>query len=347
VNALASGQGPDVFMIPNTSFGRQGSKLVAVPQKQFNVARLRELFPTVVEQDFTYGSDIYALPLYIDTLALFYNRDLFDQAGIVNPPQTWDEFQEMIPKLRSVDQSAGSCARRRARHVEQNVPASADILSLLMLQNGTQMTSDDLRSATFASHGSSGVAAFKFYLQFADSTSPYHAWSSAMPSAVDAFVGGQVAMMPEYREAADTIKKKSPFLRYALAPMPQATGGTAVNYAQYKGLPFRRTSKNIEAAWTFVIDATTQKGVAQAYLTATGRLPALKSLLSDKVNDVNVGVFARQILTARSWYQADDVTIAAALNNAIRSALSGEATPLEALKQAEAQITVLMRPTTE
>jgi len=42
--------------------------------------------------DFLYQGQPYASPLSINTLALFYNRDLLNEAGIVLPPVTWEEF---------------------------------------------------------------------------------------------------------------------------------------------------------------------------------------------------------------------------------------------------------------
>ena len=37
--------------------------------------------------------------LYIDTIGLYYNKALFNNAGIVNPPKTWDEFNSDVKQL--------------------------------------------------------------------------------------------------------------------------------------------------------------------------------------------------------------------------------------------------------
>jgi ABC-type glycerol-3-phosphate transport system substrate-binding protein len=83
--------------------------------------------------------------------------------------------------------------------------------------------------------------------------------------------------------------------------------------------------------------------VSSSYLQAAGRPPALRSLIDATLNDPNLGVFARQALTARSWYQADSQKINDIMNSAVKSALTGVASPATALTQAQDRITQLMR----
>src|SRR3989344_5351930 len=110
VDALASGQGPDVLMLSNRALPKQIARLAPAVALQISIAEVQNLFPRVVEQDFVARppapegsadvgqapSVVYALPLSIDTLALFYNKDIFDTAGIVSPPKTWSEFQALV-----------------------------------------------------------------------------------------------------------------------------------------------------------------------------------------------------------------------------------------------------------
>jgi arabinogalactan oligomer/maltooligosaccharide transport system substrate-binding protein len=52
---------------------------------------------------------VYGVPEVTDTLALLYNKTLFKQAGIANPPATWDEL------------------RTDARTIEQKVPGTTGV----------------------------------------------------------------------------------------------------------------------------------------------------------------------------------------------------------------------------
>ena len=47
---------------------------------------------------------IFAMPLYSDTLALYYNKDLLSQAGIARPPRTWEELEIQVQTLTKIDE---------------------------------------------------------------------------------------------------------------------------------------------------------------------------------------------------------------------------------------------------
>ena len=62
IDRLASGKGPDIFMIRNTWLPKHGAKLTPAPTTLMNAARVEEFFPTVIAQDFTAHGSVYALP---------------------------------------------------------------------------------------------------------------------------------------------------------------------------------------------------------------------------------------------------------------------------------------------
>src|SRR5205807_2006719 len=95
---------------------------------------------------------------------------------------------------------------------EKTVDAGVDLLNLLMMENGTKMTSDDNRGATFATEDSEnrgGKAAFDFYLQFANAGSPHYTWNDGEPYSLDSFAAGKAAIVFNYQSAIATIKNKS------------------------------------------------------------------------------------------------------------------------------------------
>ena len=81
LNALAAGEGPDIFMIHNTWIPKHFNKIWYANESMVTAATAEPLFPEVVMGDFAPQGSVYALPLSIDTLALYYNKDLFDQIG--------------------------------------------------------------------------------------------------------------------------------------------------------------------------------------------------------------------------------------------------------------------------
>ena len=100
IDALASGNAPDIIMFHNTWLPKHNGKIFPMPiSSEFSISQIRQLFPTVVEQDFTNSGNIYALPMYIDTLAFIYNKNYFDAKGVAVVPKNWNEFQYVISRL--------------------------------------------------------------------------------------------------------------------------------------------------------------------------------------------------------------------------------------------------------
>ena len=353
VNALAAGGGPDVFFIGNRSLSREINKLTAAPESQLGLAKFKELFPTVVEQDFVRGGKAYALPLYIDTLALVYNTGAFDQAAIASPPRTWNEFQQVIPYLRVLNAN-GQIVKAAAAigGTEKTMKNAADLLSVIMMQTGAPMTDTSGSRADFSGGPKgAGLTAFNFYLQFANAASGAYTWNENQPYSMDAAGSGRTAMIFGYAADLAAIKKKNPLVSLGVAPLPQIKIGTpdatAVNYASYAGLAVSKQSKASEWAWDFVIYAATTPATSKSYLDATRRPPALRSLIAQTVNDPDLGVFARQALTARSWPQPDEARVRAIMSGAIGAALSGQLDSARGLDRAEDQITQVFAAVTK
>ncbi len=348
LNALASTNGPDVFPIHNRWLPKEKDKLSPVSPQQFTVSQLEDLFPTVVEQDFSFSTSsqpasrqIYALPLYLDTLALIYNKDLFDSAAVVSPPKNWTEFQSLIPRLRSLSPN-GQIQKAAAAigGTTKTIRTATDILNVLMLQNSTQMIEPDFRQATFAS--TRGLEAFNFYLQFGNSGTGYYAWNDNQPDWLESFSSGQTAVIFGYYSDYLALKNKAPFQNIGAAPLPQIAGANAVSYADYWGLAVSKQSQVSGWAWDFIIYLTTQPEVSQIYLQATNQPPALRTLIGQNLNDPVLGVFTKQALSSRSWYEIDEQKINDIFDKAITGTLSGRFSPDSALRQAQDQISQLM-----
>lgn len=347
VDALAAGNGPDVFMIHNRMVPMALNKLMPAATSTITVDNVRALYPTVVEQDFTNSGNVYALPLYLDTLALFYNKDLLDQGGIMNPPQTWGQFQADVPLLTKKT-NAGQITQSGAAMGGSNasVHAGTDLAQLLMMQNLWQANGMMLGQGAadfYSGAGNRGLDGFKFYLQFANPSSAAYSWSDTMGNSLDQFAAGKTALAFGYWSDLAELKAKSPYLNFHATPMPQIDNGQAVNYADYWGLAVSKQSPVYGWGWDFVVFATTDQTANQGYLTAAARLPALKSLIQTGNTDPEANVFLRQALTARSWWQPNEYSVTDIMNGAIQNVLSGQLSPENALQRAEEQVNQLLR----
>ncbi len=352
INALAAGNGPDMFMVHNTWVPKHGDLLTAMPtsipdQKQplFTIQSYKDQFVDVVAKDLTYQGQIYAVPLYVDTLALYYNKDLFNTAAITRPPQTWSEINTDVELLTRLDQSGNITQPGIALGTARNINRSTDILMDMMIQSGVQMADADNTSATFAASVAGkrvGQIALQYYTDFANPRKQTYAWNDSQHYSVDAFTEGNLGMMVGYSHLLDTIHAKSPRLNYGVATMPQASLTDIRNFANYWGVGVSKSSKNINAAWQFLAYLSSKNGES-AYLTATGRPAARRDLIELQRSDPDIGVFAVQALTARSWFQADNTAIEGIFADMIDDVNYNRSNISDAINRAQSRVTVLMQ----
>ncbi|MDP3901412.1 MAG: extracellular solute-binding protein [bacterium] len=342
INGLAGVNGPDLFMMHNTWLPKHYGKIRPLDDGQLNLTDFQSLFPTVVEQDFAPDGVIFGLPLYLDTLALFYNKDYFDAKGVALPPKTWEEFQSLVPRLVELD-SSGKVVRAAAAIGGSNrsINRATDLLNILMLQSGAEMVNSSFRQAEFAS--AQGVDSLRFYTKFANPVNNYYTWNENLHYSLDNFSEGSVAMIFNYAYQVPLLEEKNPFLRFEVATIPQPTGASQpINFANYWGLATSIKSSNPAAAWDFAIYLTTNLEAQHKYLDLTQKPPALRSLIDGLLSDNEWGVFAKQALTARSWPQIDNNIVEQEFSAMIAAVISGQKTPEKAIQEAEEKITFLM-----
>lgn len=358
INALAAGTGPDIFMFQNTWLPKHMDKIVPAPDdpvtKKPLIATFSDPdmgFPQVVLQDFAPGGVVYASPLYVDTLAMFYNKDTFDKFGIALPPKNWTEFQEIAKKLREIDTKTNQISKAGAAIGGSNksINRATDLLSLIMLQSGTQMAPPtDFSRATFAQGASGdkqpGLDSLNFYTQFANPASPLYTWNDNLHYSVDNFAEGNTAILFNYSHQISILRAKNPFLNFGVIGVPQIDGSPQpVAYANYWGLAVSNKSKVPGWAWDFIKYATMDSGAADKYFIATKKPPALRALINKYINDSDISLFAKQALIARTWPQIDNNKVEQIFSDMIEAVISGRLSSNDALQKAEDEVTLLMR----
>jgi multiple sugar transport system substrate-binding protein len=350
IDALASRRGPDIWMIQSSWLPKHKDKLFPLDQNDktlnFKLSNFQQDFVDVVQNDLVDNGQIYALPIYVDTLALYYNKDLFNSAGIAQAPKIWDEFNEAVKTLTKVDDKGNIETAGAAIGLVRNVNRSTDILSLLMLQSGVEMVKRDINEATFANSigfESVGEVALEYYTDFANPQKTVYAWNNNLFYSIDAFVTGRAAMMFNYSHQIPVIKSKAPRLNFDVALMPQIKDASnRVDYANYFAPAVSAASENKQAAWKFLTYLASKEG-ALPYLRKSLRPTARRDLIEFQKTDSDLGVFAIQALSARSWYQVDPAAIEQIFAEMIENTVFRRLSALEALRAAEDKVTVLMQ----
>ncbi|MDD5590284.1 MAG: hypothetical protein PHQ47_03910, partial [Candidatus Portnoybacteria bacterium] len=82
---------------------------------------------------------------------------------------------------------------------------------------------------------------------------------------------------------------------------------------------------------------------AQKYAQETKRPVSRRDLVAWQQSDLDVGVFAKQSLIAKSWYQADNLAIERILSEAIEGVIYGQSSAGDAIDKAASQVTLLMQ----
>ena len=346
VRAIAEGRGPDIFSLHNTWTREYQNLMTPMPstittqvqetrgtvrkevvtvEKEEQTMSLRELSSTFVEQVeqdvvLSYQPDedeapedrIFALPLSVDSLALFYNNDLLNAAGIAQPPTTWTEFQDNVIALTTYDSTGEVEQSGAALGTSGNVERASDIISLLMMQNGAQMTDERGRVTFHEVDGETpeGVYpsydAIAFYTDFANPTKEVYTWNDNFDGSLEAFQNGETAFFLGYSYHIPLIRTAAPKLNFSVTTVPQINAGREVNFANYWVESVSKASQNSDWAWDFLLFASDEENVT-SYLEEAQKPTALRSLIATQLDDQWLGPFAAQVLTAKSWYQGYDI----------------------------------------
>lgn len=365
LESWATGKSPDIFSIHNTWLPKPNiqSNIYPLPQDKKSIltaTNYGKTFMPVAEQDFVRNGQIYAIPLSIDTLALYYNEAIFeelyrnnpDQNWILTPPKTWDDFIKTVNYVTKKDEWSNIERAGAALGTYNNINRASDILALIMIQSGTQMISSDFQSVAFnrtvtvdGSAYNPGEQSLKFYTDFANPRKEVYTWNIQRDYSIDDFSEGDVAMTFGYSHLINTLKQKNPDLRFKTSPMPQIKESKIpVNYANYWGQTVSRLSQHPKEAWQFLVFAS-QTDNLYLYLDATNRPTSRMDMISwQETNMPQLGAFARQGLTAQSWYQIDTNAIEKIFLEMIEKVNLNKTSLSKAINDAAEQINIMMAP---
>lgn len=292
--SLAALTGPDIWSIPDQWLPDEQDRVLALPDTYYSSVSktekrkiadvVKDLYPTGIT-DQIIGSDghVYALPTGVDVLQLYYNSDVTSTALdefrksetdatsqdldtqvtqlLSKPPTTWND---LLNTAKYVNRRDGNTITRSAIAfgTADNVPNSADVLQLLMLQNGVKLVSTDHRNALFhiptttpsGGQVNPGENALQFYTSFADPSKDNYSWNPSMPQALDAFGQGKVAMVIAFSSFGDQLKIKYPKLQFDTVSVPQISASPLqqpVNLIQFSAETITKNADNPDQALNF------------------------------------------------------------------------------------------------
>jgi len=321
---IQENEGPDIYMINNSwtpMFLKTGS-ITPAPKEAFTPQEYSQTFYPVVRDDFTNylaiksqvdasnaadknkalldqfntSGKIYGIPRGIDGLAMYYNVDILNAAG-VQVPKSWNEFKDSALKLTVADDRGVIKTAGAALGGTGNVDHWSDVLGLLFLQQpGAKIDNPGDQN---------GTDVLKFYTDFSK-VAQKRVWDDTFEPSTQAFAAGKVAFYfaPSWR--AHELRQINPQLKFKIAPMPQLAGKN-IAWANYWGYAVSSKSKFPKEAWDFLKFLTSQEAEKALYQEAAKvRLYGLPysrvDLQKELINDPLVGAFVAQGPYYKSWY---------------------------------------------
>ncbi len=345
--ALAVGRGPDLIILSADTILREKDKLILIPSDSVRQADFSNAFVKQGELFLT-SLGAYALPMYVDPMVLYWNRDTLSKASLAVPPMYWDQIYSYITKLNTKDGAGNITQSALALGEARNIPHAKDILALLMLQAGTPITNysgDRLRSSLLEGTGGAqlpAVAALEFYTQFANPQKSYFSWNRSQVSADTHFTSGKSAMYLGFASELPTLKAKNPTMDIGVAPVPQSrVSGKSITVGRLYGVAIARSAKDGAGALMGALTLVS-KSSNLALSQVSSLVPVRRDILSEPPTDPAGFTFYGAALQSTGWLDPEPAETKKIFVEMIESVTSGRARVEEAVNTASGALNTLI-----
>lgn len=375
LEALAAGKGPDIFAVPAGELNKYEPLLQASPSKYtlpikkikktiiqqqevvvsqdytgLTVNQLNKNFVKTVAEDVVLNGKIMALPLAVDTIMLGYNQSLLDAARIPQPPTNWTTFKDSVVQLTKRDSAGEFRQIGAAMGGGSNITNSADIVMMIMMQNGVAISKTHAPNFTADNEdeGSAAAEALRFYTDFAQPTKETYTWNTKQPSSLEMLGNGRAAMGFITPLQAKQIRQQHSSLPLVLTTVPQLNDDSIpITVANYWVYGVAKKSPNATKAWGILQQVAANKNLLTSLAKTNKRGPTLREVAQELQNndDSEIVALANQSLAARSWYHGfDKIKANQGFNKVIESVLKNEKTVVQALSELNTLIRVTYNP---
>lgn len=348
IEALASGFGPDLFLIDHNSIIRNQDKIIEVPYQSFSQ---RDFKDTFIEEGELYltSTGILGLPFSVDPLVMYWNRDIFQSAGVANPPKFWDEFFTLSPKITQRDPSSNITRSFTALGEFSNVENAKEIISAFIIQSsnpivvGTENGLESVLDNKFDFAMVPAESAVRFYTEFSNPVKSVYSWNRSLPNSKQLFSAGDLAVYFGFASELSDIVRANPNLNFDIAVLPQLRDAdTRVTYGRMNAFAIPRSSKNPDKAF-ITANVLTSANASAFYSGISGLPPARRDLLAIEQTTAISSVFYNSAIISKAWLDPDSAQTKMIFKNMVESVTSGRANLSEAVSTASAELNLLLR----
>ena len=329
VDALASGTGPDIFLIDQNFVLKHQNKIFLFPFVSFTERKFKDTFVDEAELFLT-KDGIVALPWLVDPLVLYWNKDYFGKRGVVSVPKTWDDFLDKVIVLTLRDRSGNILESGAAMGEFKNIENAKDIFSLLVLQGGTKIIDKDTLDVTFNQRGSVSSApaesALAFYTGFSNPSKISYSWNRALPNSRDMFIAGKLAMYFGFASEYVSVSDSNPHLNFDVADVPQVKDAPLqATFGKIYGLAVSKNSSYAAGQAIAAVYGMAMSDEALGLMMENAKLPpARRDILSAGTLDSVLAVFYKGAIQAKGWLEPDSRAVSDMVEDMIDSVVSGK-----------------------
>ena len=326
---LASGTEPDVFYLELGDAAGLMPKHVLLDLRQYMAKTNTNAsdFAGPLLSAFKQGDAIYGIPKDFNTLALFYNKDMFSAAGISEPTAswTWQDLADAAKKLT------------KGGVYGLMTPPDSARWAPFVYQNGGQILSSDNSKSMLT--GSAVIEATKYYASFQQNGSgTYPAKLGAgIGWAGDAFAKGKSAMVMEGGWLIPFMKDY-PNVHWNAVELPK--GKSQGNLFFTVAYAASARTKNADASWLLINYLTSlqnQKTVLNSGFALPTRL-ALKDDPFFAAHPASAAIFAGNAYAKPFAWGVHSDAVSTAISNALERILLGKQTVEQAMAQADKEV---------
>jgi multiple sugar transport system substrate-binding protein len=280
-----------------------------------------------------YNGSVYGLPRDNEVNILYYNKDLFDKAGVKYPDEnwTWDDLLTAAEKLTVKDASG--------KVTQYALAAEGGKWYKWLNQNGGAVLDDYRNPSKCMLSTPEAVAAVKF---FADLMAQGYAMRDADLSQAGGdqavFQSGQAAMILQNTSRVSGFNAAK--MNYDVAVVPIPKGGKRWNPAGGAAWVMSAKSDNKDTAWTFLQWLQSANGGEKLYTERGEIFPALQSVANSPAFMTNQPPANKQAIITEAgasgvggfgYFPEWDELESSILNATLQRVWAGEVTAAEAL----------------
>lgn len=314
LEAIAAGEAPDLLLIDDTLLNTNKKRIISIGRDFLTKETFKNTFAAGSEVYFAEDGGIYGIPMFIDPLVMYWNRDLFAAEGIPTPPTTWSEFYDLSKKLTKVDASLNVIQSAISFGEAVNVKNYKEILATLFMQIGNPIVESNNPDGPLPVLSGTEVypsvtSALSFFTDFSDSSRAFYSWNRSLPASDEMFLSNDLATYFGFGSEIQTLRVKNPNLNFDIAEIPRADGVKKKSvYAKFYALVIPKAAPRPEASFKAAV-ALSSKSNLPVFVAETRLTPARLDLISEIQDTADLSVFNREAVYAESFLDPDpDVT---------------------------------------